>query len=303
MAADLRRSSGGRLSGMALSSPRHVKLGQELRRLRVAAKLSMVDVHSEVDMSVATFSRLELGKKKDIDEQTVWVLLRRYGASDDDTRAVLALWETCRQEVEQWWDAYGDTVSSAYAEFIRAEHTAIECQTFTPLGLPGLTQTERYARALTAQTDGGGEERTAIFTEVRLLRQKRLYADPPLRMTAFITEAALRIDVGGERVMREQLQHLLILAELPNVHLVVIPFGSAAVAILGSGFTKFDYPDEEPSVIINAGAAGPFPATDEPSYIQRGQRLIDRLMGAGLAPGESVAMIRQYVTKWSDREF
>ncbi|MFI6587901.1 Scr1 family TA system antitoxin-like transcriptional regulator [Embleya sp. NPDC050493] len=126
---------------------------------------------------------------------------------------------------------------------------------------------------------------------------------PPLRMTAFITEPALRIDVGGERVMREQLQHLLVLAELPNVHLVVIPFGSAAVAILGSGFTKFDYPDEEPSVIINAGAAGPFPATDEPSHIRRGQPLIDRLMGAGLAPGESVAMIRQYVTKWSGREF
>jgi len=263
----------------------------------------MVDVHHEVGMSVATFSRLELGKKKDLDEQDVWTLLRRYNATNDEAEAVLTLWEASRRTVEEWWDAYNDTVSSSYAEFIRAEHTAVMCHAFAPLGLPGLTQTERYARALTEQTDGGGHERTAALTEVRLLRQRRLRAQPPLRMTAFVTEAALRVNVGGERVMREQIRHLLALEALPNVRIVVVPFASASAAILASGFTTFDYADKEPSVVIDAGSMGALDATDEPSYIQRSQRLIDRLMTAGQGPNESVEMLRHYVAKWADREF
>lgn len=115
--------------------------------------------------------------------------------------------------------------------------------------VPAVLQTEDYARTLMAGVGLGGET-LAKNLHLRMER-KALLTDrqPPLRLWAVIGEPALRANIGGPEVMRDQVKHLLALTELENVVVQVMPQGAGAHALTGTTLTLFRLPDKLPSLV------------------------------------------------------
>jgi hypothetical protein len=94
-------------------------------------------------------------------------------------------------------------ISANYAEFLAYEAEAVRCFEYQPLLIPALLQTEDYARAITGPGFAAlGPDQVDSLTEVRIRRQERLREDETITLDAVVTEAALRLQVGGPDVMR-----------------------------------------------------------------------------------------------------
>lgn len=228
------------------SSPtsRRRRLGLELRRLREAAGLTGEDVGKQLGWSVSKVSRIEKARAA-VPWSDVSDLLDVYGV-EGETRA--ALIQLCKDSKQQaWWQSYNDVLSSFknLANYIDLEAAASSLRMYTPLTVPGLLQTEDYARAITATagpldlTDAEIERRV----ELRLQRQAIIAKDPPLRLWAILDEAALHREVGGIEVMRGQLRHLSQIARRPEITLQVIPYGVGAHVAMAGAFSIFSFSD------------------------------------------------------------
>ena len=217
---------------MVVGSPptvRRRQLGRELRKLREAAGFKAEQVALEVRCSPSRVSRIETARVR-ITPGTVHELLDVYRVEGAERQRLVAL---ARQAQEAgWWQAHSDTLTWEYSTLIALEHDATELRTFESSVLPGLLQTEEYARTvlrktLPEQTEAEAEEKLVV----RLARQRILTrAQEPVRLWAILDEAVLRRQVGGPEVMGPQLRHLVEMAGLPNVQLQVLPFARGAYA-------------------------------------------------------------------------
>lgn len=189
-------------------------------------------------------SRLELGrvgyKERDIAD-----LLTLYGVTDEqDRQALLAL---ARQaNTPDWWHKYADILPSWFEMYIGLEQGASVIRRYEVQFVPGLLQTETYARAVTVlDHPGGPADEIERRVRLRMQRQQILNEPEPVRLWAVVDEAALRRPVGGQEVMHEQLEHLIEMIELPNITLQIVPFGSGGHATEGCPFTllRFREPD------------------------------------------------------------
>lgn len=147
-----------------------------------------------------------------------------------------------------WWDTVGrDALVDDALVYVELEDEALDVRTFKIDLVDGLMQTPEYAAAVIhADQPTAPAALVRRQVDVRTRRQARLHGANPLRVTAIITEGALRIPVGGPATMRRQLGHLLALMELPNVNLGVVP-ATGAYPAMGTPFhiLSFDsrYPD------------------------------------------------------------
>lgn len=218
-------SAAGRRPG-GQSSARLV-LGARLRRLREAAGVSREDAAHEIRGSVSKLSRLETGRSG-IKPRDLQDLLTLYGVGDDGERAT-ALALATPANAGGWWREYGDVVPSWLEHYLELEQTASLIRTYEVEVIPGLLQTEDYARAVVrlGQAEGEGDEEEAERrVALRMSRQRLLYRDEPVRLWAVIDEASLLRPIGGARVMRAQIRHLIEVAELPHVNVQVLPLSA-----------------------------------------------------------------------------
>ncbi len=230
------------------SSARMV-LGARLRQLREAAGLSPEDAGQAIRASRSKISRLENGrtgcKPRDVAD-----LLTRYGVSDDAERAtMLALAE--HANAGGWWQEYADVVPAWLEQYLDLERAASLIRTYEVAYIPGLLQTEDYARAVLrsgypAALDAEVDRRV----ELRLARQRVLRADAPVRLWAVIDETALRRPVGGGAVMRAQIAHLIEASRLPHVNIQVLPLSAGGHAAYGGCVTMLRFSESElPDVV------------------------------------------------------
>jgi hypothetical protein len=137
---------------------------------------------------------------------------------------------------------YQDILHPAYAELIKARQTAEELHYFNILGIPGLLHTEDYSRAVTQPTQFVPMTATELqlFVELRLKQQWHILGRPkPPRLDVLLDESLLHRHVGGIEVMREQLLHLIKLAQLPHITVRVLPL-SRPIDYYGEfGLTSF----------------------------------------------------------------
>jgi hypothetical protein len=154
--------------------------------------------------------------------------------------------ERLAQSADQrgWWDAYTDTLAPEYTALIALEAEAESVRWYAPVVVPGLLQTERYARdvirsELLIAPPGAVERRV----QVKMTRQRVLTRDDPLQMAVVIDEAAILRTIGGPEVMREQLAHLTAMAARPNVTVQVLPLNAGAHPALNGEFTILTFPD------------------------------------------------------------
>jgi transcriptional regulator with XRE-family HTH domain len=212
---------------------RRRRLALELRRLREAAKLTCEDVAERLECSASKISRVETGRVS-VSPRDVRDMLEIYGAPPEQRDSLVQLARESRQK--GWWHAYGDTIQPHFATYLGLESAASEIRIYEVSLIPGLLQTEEYARAVIS-AGLVNSPRTDIERQVALrMERQRLTRSSPPRVWAVLDEAALRRKVGGPEVMRVQLEYLLELAALPTVSLQVVPFGGGAHPAMGRPF-------------------------------------------------------------------
>ncbi|MFI1383173.1 helix-turn-helix domain-containing protein [Embleya sp. NPDC020886] len=277
------------------------ELARLLRCLREATQMTMRSAGARIGMSESTMSRAETAKRTlELDE--VEALLALYGASPEDRETALALLASSERDVLAWLEPYVGRMNGEYAEYARLESLATGITEYNSLVFPGLAQTEKYARAVTESSFGGGDELVEMLVEIRMRRQWRLAEEPPPSVTWIITEACLRVDVGGPHVMQEQLRHVADLAARPNITVCVVPFSTGARAAMQSGFTLFEYSGaRDRSVVCDSASVASSIATEETAYVNRARGLLRRLLQAGLDEENSIRMIEDQKAWWAKR--
>lgn len=225
---------------------RRRQLGMELRRLREAARKQQHDAARWLDVNDTVISKLETGKQK-VSHAYLTLLLQLYNVGSPHAEFLHQL----RRESSQrgWWADYGRTVPSWFADYLGMETAAAEVWTYQPTHVPGLLQTPEYAQAIIALDPDRPPEEIQRLVQLRADRQRRLAGEEPLTLRAVIDEAALRREVGGPKVMRNQLRHLAEAAMLPNVTVQALPFSAGAHRGMRGAFTALRFPDEPMNTI------------------------------------------------------
>ncbi|MGH3930897.1 MAG: DUF5753 domain-containing protein [Pseudonocardiaceae bacterium] len=231
---------------MAPSSPVIARwdLGRRLREQRELRGLTGTAAGAPVKLSATFLSDVENGKKN-LPEDKLEALITAYEFDADAATELRALRAECGQRA--WWSKFSTLFSPDVLRFFGYEHGADAIHTFTGALVPGLLQTRDYARAVIET--GSPWIRLAEAdqrVEVRMIRQRRLTGDEPLRLSAVMSEAALRQQIGGPSVLVAQLRHLVTMIENhpDTVEVRVVPFTSPGYPALGSTYQllTFDGP-------------------------------------------------------------
>jgi transcriptional regulator with XRE-family HTH domain len=235
------------MSNMATPTRAKRRFGAFLRELRNAAGLTAETVADELKTSSNAITRTETGEVKPL-WATVLTLLNRYGATTEQIAEAERRWEDADQEPPSVRLPTG--AHRAYRKLVNAEREATRERVIASYVLPSLLQTEPYVRALLAAGHRLQDPKTRqdSLIDVRLKRQQRLRDDlDPLTLHALIDESVLHREVGGRPVLHQQLAHLLVVAELPNVTIQVIPFGAGAYGSMSGSCVIVDYPEPDPT--------------------------------------------------------
>ncbi|MEV7965717.1 helix-turn-helix transcriptional regulator [Sphaerisporangium sp. NPDC088356] len=226
-----------------------ILLGSQLRRLRTAKGITREQAGDAIRASHAKISRLELGrvgfKTRDVAD-----LLTMYGVGESAERATfLRLAE--QANAPGWWHKYSDLLPTWFELYVGLEEAASVIRTYEIQFVPGLTQTEDYARAVIVlgHSDAPKDEIDRRIS-LRMARQQRLTSSDGPRFWGLLDEAALRRPLGGSKVMRAQVERLLELTASPTITLQVVPFGQGGHAAAGGPFTILRFDEREiPDVV------------------------------------------------------
>jgi len=268
-------------------------LGRELRRLRKEANYTLEAAAPLLDWSPSKLCRIEMGKQA-VDVHGVRGMLDLYDAGGDPWKKLVTLARESRQK--GWWQAYG---LGEHTFYIGYEAEASGVRDFTVDLVPGLLQTSEYSRALfVASPVCRSDEELANEVTVRMIRQQRLTSsENPLELVSIINEDVLHRPVGGIEVLRQQLCHLAVAAELPSVTLQVLPRSVGAHTAMGSGFVVLSFGDlGEPDMAYVEHALGAL-LMDEENDVARARLSFDRLRSDALSPAESLALIQRVAEK------
>jgi len=238
---------GGRSPGPTVQ---RLVLGGQLRRLREDRGITLEQAAMVIRGSHSKLSRMEHGRVG-FKERDVADLLTFYGVSEGEQRA--ALLSLARETATPgWWHDYADTLPNWVEPYVGLEAAASVIRTYQVQFVPGLLQTEAYARATFRLGNAANEEEVARRAEVRISRQEILNGANAPRLWAVIDEAALRRPIGGDNVIREQIQHLIDMANHPAVTLQVLPFRVGGHVAAGGPFTilRFAEPDLQDVVYL-----------------------------------------------------
>ncbi|HYU84576.1 MAG TPA: helix-turn-helix transcriptional regulator [Kribbellaceae bacterium] len=226
-----------------------ILLGTHLRRMREAAGISREDAGWEIRSSESKISRIELGRVG-FKERDVADLLTLYGLDDEEERArLLALAKDANSP--GWWHRYGDVLPSWFQSYLGLEAAAELIRCYEVQFVPGLLQTGDYARAVVRLGQNSlSQDEVERRVALRIGRQQILHRPRPVRLWAVLDEAVLRRPIGGVKVMRGQLEHLIEMSRRRNVTLQIIPFSKGGHAASGGAYTILRFPERDLSDVV-----------------------------------------------------
>jgi transcriptional regulator with XRE-family HTH domain len=199
-------------------------LGQELRLLRERRKLTGAKAARDLGWSASKVSRIEAAKTMPSTED-IKALAKLYRLDGDKLDELFGLLRDAEQR--GWWEDYEDALPEEYTTFLGLEAEATVQRNWEPQAVPGLLQTEDYAREVILATRGIARithSGVRSRVEARLDRQQRVLHRPnPCQLSVVLDEAALLRQFGEPSVMREQMEHLLEMSVLPHVSVHVLP--------------------------------------------------------------------------------
>ncbi|MEU4764343.1 helix-turn-helix transcriptional regulator [Actinosynnema sp. NPDC023794] len=227
-------------------SAARIQIGTTLRRLREEAGVPRERVGEVLHCTMTKISNIE-NAISGVKQAELEKLLDLYGADDATREDLLALNSEAHRRRPK--SKIGGTIQPWLRRILDVEAIATEALYSSFELVPAVLQTEHYARALMT---GIGLDGEVLEKNLQLRMERRALLtdrEPPLDLWAVISEPALRANVGGPEVMRDQLKHVLALTELENVVVQVMPQGVGAHALTGTTLTLFRLPAKMPSLI------------------------------------------------------
>lgn len=251
------------------------RLRNELRQLRDERGMTLAEVVKEAreDFSTPTLSRWEDGgslpRRADLRR-----LLEVYDVDDATSESLFHLLSLARQP--GWWTPYRRVLKTGFEEYLGLEADAATIQTYAAILVPGLLQTETYAREIirAGLMSSKNTKELDRLVAMRMKRQELLTrAEHPLNLDAVLDEAVLRRHGRKPKTMRDQLRRLTELAELPNVTIRVLPFERGAHPAMEGAFYVLEFPAAtDPAAIYFEHATTGFSVDDQAEvrqYVRR----------------------------------
>ncbi|MEV0536532.1 helix-turn-helix transcriptional regulator [Kitasatospora sp. NPDC050463] len=268
---------------------RQRRLGAELRKMREQAGFGGSQLARALGIGPAQVTQMEAG---------------RTGISVDRLRTIAA---TCMCVNEQlidaladiitergeagWWEEYRGTLSTDFLEVAELEGHARRLSTYTITFIPGLLQTEAYASAVfSGALPPLPRQEIALRTAFRIQRQ-RIVRSGKTPYTAFIHEAALRMQFSGPKIRAEQLDGLVEDSEMPGISVRVIPFSVDTLPSATENFTYAEGPIPELDTTQTDMAPG-CQLFDAPAHLARFRAILTRTASSALSEEESREFIR-----------
>lgn len=255
-----------------------LRLRTELRKARTNVGLTQRQVAEKMEWSPSKLIRIEAGEVG-ISVNDLRPLLAAYDITD--RRKIETLLNLARGSRKMPFAEFRDIYTKEFLQYLALESSASIIRNFNPLVVPGLLQTEEYARAVMhAYSRGVSEEVFDRYIEGRLTRQELLQGDAGPELFFVIDESVLRRQIGGRGVMRAQLERLAELANHPRIAILIVPFSVGAHPGLQGPFTHFEFEaDEMPDSIYLENPRGDSYMSNSPEetgrYLERFWELED----------------------------
>jgi transcriptional regulator with XRE-family HTH domain len=265
-------------------------LGASLRRFREQAGFTLDDAARVLECDRSKISRIETGQRG-IRPKELRELLAEYGVDQHGANALATIARQASQA--GWWQTYGRVLDDAYQDFISLEASADAVWTYEAQLVPGLLQTEDYARAIAAASlVAESQDQREQYVQARLTRQQILTRDAPLQLWAILSEGALRQLVGGPQVMQAQLRYLNEVAtSRPSVNLQVLPFAAGAHAATSGPFVIMKFPEApDLGVIYLEGQTGGI-YLESPGEVARYTLSFEHLRASALSTAATMRLI------------
>jgi transcriptional regulator with XRE-family HTH domain len=267
---------------------RRRRIARELRQLRERNGLSLEQAARQLDMSRGNLSRIETAQIG-IKPRDVRAVLALYNVYGDDAEALINIARGAQQR--GWWQNYNDVLPEWFEFYVGLEAEASDIKTYEPEVVPGLLQTRDYARAMYLVTTGANEIDRKV--DARLERQAILRREPPAALSAVLNEAVLLRAVGEQPVMRDQLDHLVKMSELPNVTIRVLPFASGGHPSMNGPYVILGYADAPDEAFVYLDNLTNGQALEEPEHVSGYTMVHEKLCEMALSPADSTARLRE----------
>ena len=274
------------------------QLGRYLRDLRGRQRITVKAAAAALEWSETKLWRVENGHTS-LRSHDVELMCRIYGAPPDMTEALMGLAKETK--AKGWWHAYGDVIPEGFDVYIGLEEAASQISWYEAELVPGLLQTEQYARSVIKDDNPGvDDEEIDRRVQLRLARQALVRRrTAPLRLHVALNEAILRRPVGGPVVMAAQLGSLAEASGQPNVSLRVVPFSAGLHRGLMSGpFELLRFPlngdghESEPATVYADGFTGAL-YLDKPHEVERYANAFESIWSAALDEAVSTDLIHR----------
>ncbi|MFV0132722.1 helix-turn-helix domain-containing protein [Streptomyces sp. HMX87] len=272
-----------------------VVLGKRLQELREAAGYGRDQAAQVLRVAPATVRRMETAEVA-LKIPYVQLLLTAYGVPEDEVAAFVALAEEANEP--GWWQRYGDVLPDWFSLYVSLEGAARIIRSYEPHFVPGLLQTEDYARAVLAGgTIGTAGGRGAVERHValRLERQRLLERPDPPHLWVVMDETVLRRPVSGPgRVMREQLDRLLELAARDRVTLQIAEFADGPHPGTYAPFTLFRFGEPElPDMVFTEYLTGAL-YLDSREEVSAHLEVLDHMTARAASTRRTEKLLREY---------
>jgi transcriptional regulator with XRE-family HTH domain len=283
-----------------LPSPtvRRRRLGMELRQLREEAGLTIEQLAETLEWSDSKISRIETGRIT-ATPQDVQRILDVYQVGDKQQETLVEIAREAR--AKGWWHGYRQRDIRLLIGF---ESAAASIRTFEVQVVPGLFQTEEYARAvLRASHPELTQEEIDRQLDLRLARQRHLLgvSDPP-NLWAILDEPVVRRPVGGVAVMRKQLEQLIRAVDKPALTIQILPLNSGEHAGMDGSFTIYQFKDRADPPVVYLESATKDSYLEDADAVSRYVLLFDHLRAAALKPADSIDFLMRLTEKYRTEE-
>lgn len=273
---------------------RRIMLGGQLRQRREEAGITREEAAYLIRGSVSKLSRMERGRVQ-LKRRDVQDLLQLYGVADvTEQDAALSL--LTESNTPAWWEHYNLEFPDWFKTYVGMEQSAAAIFTYEPMFLPGLLQTEDYARTLvTGGLPNADTETVEQWVKLRMQRQQMLDRDEPTELHAIVDESVFYRTVSDAEVQRQQWQHMLDMAERTNITFQVSPLKLDIWASHAGPFVRLAFAAEDVhGVVYLEGLTGGL-FVDKPQLVAQYDAVTERIKQSALSPADSAERVRQSI--------
>ncbi|MBL6279460.1 helix-turn-helix domain-containing protein [Micromonospora fiedleri] len=267
---------------------RRRRIARELRQLRERAGMTLDVAARQLDMSKSNLSRIE-NAQIGIKPRDVRAALALYQVTGSDAEALIEIARGAQQR--GWWQHYSDVLPEWFEFYVGLEAEAATLRTYEAEAVPGLLQTEAYAREVYRLT--AGEEDLDRKVAARLRRQNVLRGDQPVDLSVVLNESVLLRPVSDRGVMAGQLSYLEDVAQLPNVTIQVLPFEAGGHPALNSPYVILTFPDAADAAVVYLENLTTGLALEEAAQVRSYSLVHERLRQLALDPAASLVRLKE----------